>query len=379
MRYALAAGLVLALAWSSTVLAGTTKVIELKDGSAIVGEVIDEGDSGYLVRKRDGTTVRVKYDDIENVSVLTDDGGGGGVDGVDEGPPEVEPEPAWKVDGVIFPDERSALEYRSRRITVDWFDLRSGSWKTVGTTRSSERDTSTDLSQPVSLGASYLLGAPIEIKYQRDSTTGTETTAQTHSFSESVDREYRLLTGEGVVLLECDDVCSAGVRDFFRHIGRQDVYFSNGVWVGIEDEFAESLQTEFQRRLRKRNGRIGGGTALLLGGLTCGMVSAAFLAEGELVEGIPLALCGAVGIGAGVPLMVSGARFEKAAFEYREAEIEGYAKDMNLNAEDVLLQFRKYPTSHTPYHFSHGRWKMQELLPYISEYNEQLAASLGAE
>jgi len=46
------------------------KAYELKDGSVVVGEVIDEGDTAYLVRTTDGETVRIAYDQIERVTTL---------------------------------------------------------------------------------------------------------------------------------------------------------------------------------------------------------------------------------------------------------------------------------------------------------------------
>ncbi len=51
-------------------LAGDRKAYELKDGSVVVGEVIDEGESGYLVRTPAGETVRVEYSNVERVTVL---------------------------------------------------------------------------------------------------------------------------------------------------------------------------------------------------------------------------------------------------------------------------------------------------------------------
>ncbi len=46
------------------------KSFELKNGHVLVGVVIDEGDSAYLVRTPDGETVRVAYDSIEKVTTL---------------------------------------------------------------------------------------------------------------------------------------------------------------------------------------------------------------------------------------------------------------------------------------------------------------------
>lgn len=54
----------------AAVAEGVRKVFELDDGSVIVGEVIDEGKLGYLVRTPDGQNVRVLYSDIERTTIL---------------------------------------------------------------------------------------------------------------------------------------------------------------------------------------------------------------------------------------------------------------------------------------------------------------------
>lgn len=67
------------LAWISLLLLiptimthadGVRKVYELKDGSVVVGESIDEGETAYLIRTTEGETVRVPYDQIDRVTVL---------------------------------------------------------------------------------------------------------------------------------------------------------------------------------------------------------------------------------------------------------------------------------------------------------------------
>ena len=197
MRYVPALGLILALAWSSMVLAGTTKVIELKDGSAIVGEVIDEGDTGYLIKKRDGTTVRVKYDDIEEVSVLSDDGGGSG-----SAAPAGDDLDSLEVDGFVFPDKRSALEYSSRRVLLDVYDLRSGSWSNVSRTRSSSGGQQWDLGQPLSAGLSRVTGTAIDVGFETSAQQASAATVSASAYQETLDRGYRIVTGAGLVLTE---------------------------------------------------------------------------------------------------------------------------------------------------------------------------------
>lgn len=43
------------------------KAYTLSDGQVVVGVVIDEGQTGYLVRTRDGKTVRIEYENIVRV------------------------------------------------------------------------------------------------------------------------------------------------------------------------------------------------------------------------------------------------------------------------------------------------------------------------
>jgi len=50
--------------------AGSKKVFELKDGTAVVGVVLDEGATAYLVRTSSGKNVRVLIEDIVSVEQL---------------------------------------------------------------------------------------------------------------------------------------------------------------------------------------------------------------------------------------------------------------------------------------------------------------------
>lgn len=47
------------------------KVFELRDGTVVVGTVLDEGETGYLIRNLEGDTVRVVYGDVLRVSALS--------------------------------------------------------------------------------------------------------------------------------------------------------------------------------------------------------------------------------------------------------------------------------------------------------------------
>ena len=61
----------------------TSKSYKLKDGTTVSGEVIDEGETGYLVRTEAGETVRVAYDQIVAVADLA--AGGPEADAGDDG------------------------------------------------------------------------------------------------------------------------------------------------------------------------------------------------------------------------------------------------------------------------------------------------------
>jgi len=52
--------------------AGATKVYELKDGTAYVGEVVEELESSILVRTRMGQIVRIEYSDLADISEVVE-------------------------------------------------------------------------------------------------------------------------------------------------------------------------------------------------------------------------------------------------------------------------------------------------------------------
>lgn len=72
---------------------GPKKVFELKDGTDIVGTVIDEGETHYLVRTGDGTNVRVSYESVLRVTTL----GATASDATDKKSPGGEPTPRQPV------------------------------------------------------------------------------------------------------------------------------------------------------------------------------------------------------------------------------------------------------------------------------------------
>jgi len=63
---ALVQGLLLGRAWGAEV----KKVFELDDGTDVVGVVVDESETGYLVRTSSGEVVRVEYSQIRRVTAL---------------------------------------------------------------------------------------------------------------------------------------------------------------------------------------------------------------------------------------------------------------------------------------------------------------------
>lgn len=82
--------------------AAEQKTFKMKDGSVVVGEVIDEGEAAYLVRTTNEETIRVPYGEIEQVLKSTT-GPGAVVGGFDSSP--------WvEVEGTFrFPKEAAVL------------------------------------------------------------------------------------------------------------------------------------------------------------------------------------------------------------------------------------------------------------------------------
>jgi len=56
----------------SSANAGSRKSFKLQDGCVVVGEVIDEGESGYLVNTEAGEVIRIPYSDVVSVQRLDD-------------------------------------------------------------------------------------------------------------------------------------------------------------------------------------------------------------------------------------------------------------------------------------------------------------------
>ena len=61
----------IAMLWSVAASAADKEtVFELKNGAAVVGVILHEGEEGFVVRKRDGETMRILYADIDRMSEL---------------------------------------------------------------------------------------------------------------------------------------------------------------------------------------------------------------------------------------------------------------------------------------------------------------------
>ncbi len=70
------------------------KLLHLTDGSFVAGQVVDESETAYLVRLANGDAVRVPYDDIINVQVLSGYGAERDSDSDSDQPPSVAGAPA---------------------------------------------------------------------------------------------------------------------------------------------------------------------------------------------------------------------------------------------------------------------------------------------
>ena len=63
-------GIAVPLLFCEPALAEVVKQFQLTDGTVITGVVVDEGDSGYLVRGPDGRISRVRYSELESVAEI---------------------------------------------------------------------------------------------------------------------------------------------------------------------------------------------------------------------------------------------------------------------------------------------------------------------
>jgi len=103
----LALGCTLLLATWTAFASEVRKVFEMKDGSVVVGVVMDEGQTGYLVRTVEGETVRVAYDQVQAVTRLGGAGqsNGDSTSGTTSGDAAVADGPCSPPVGCRFDDE----------------------------------------------------------------------------------------------------------------------------------------------------------------------------------------------------------------------------------------------------------------------------------
>jgi hypothetical protein len=72
-KFLVAMTVLVALSILSSAIAGDVKRIALTNGEVVVGEIIDEGETAYLVRIDGGDVVRVPYAQIDSVSLVNSD------------------------------------------------------------------------------------------------------------------------------------------------------------------------------------------------------------------------------------------------------------------------------------------------------------------
>lgn len=177
----------------------------LNDGTHVVGVVIDEGESGYLVRTASGT-VRIAYVDIAGSSIVAP----GAIPAIAQGPPSAPPPPVPAVyvssDGFQFPSAESMATYEIRHCKLDVLDARSGSWQQQGVTRI----------------------API--------TGGPTTSSATGQFVDSVVAQYRVSTGEGVVLATFSGPMLYQSKHLFEYLGRMDAWNAHSHHEGADED-----------------------------------------------------------------------------------------------------------------------------------------------
>ncbi len=73
-KFPLAMTSLVGLSILSSAIAGDVKHISLTNGEVVEGEIIDEGETAYLIRIEGGEVVRVPYAQIDSVSLVNSDG-----------------------------------------------------------------------------------------------------------------------------------------------------------------------------------------------------------------------------------------------------------------------------------------------------------------
>lgn len=183
-----------------------TKDFALNDGTHVVGVVIDEGESGYLVRTPTGT-VRVAYTNIVGTALVTP----GAAQAGPQAAPAPVPVPALptafvSADGFRFPTAEAMATYEIKRCKLDVLDARSGTWQQQGETK-----------------IAPLVGGPT-------------TSSATGQFVDKVVAQYRISTGEGVVLATFSGPMLYQSKRLFQYLGRLDDWNAHSHREGADED-----------------------------------------------------------------------------------------------------------------------------------------------
>ncbi|MDP2315195.1 MAG: hypothetical protein Q8P41_20010 [Pseudomonadota bacterium] len=166
---------------------GTVRTFVLTDGSEVVGDVIDEGETAYLVRTRTGV-VRVLLIEISDVRRGTEPG---------VGTVHISKE------GFAFPSAQGKAEYDASRLELQVLDSRHGSWGAL-TTQSSARG-------------------------------GVTSSSQTGTHVDLVVPQYRIATGEGVVLADFTGEWLNSGKRLFAYLGESADFQRHGHFEGAQE------------------------------------------------------------------------------------------------------------------------------------------------
>ena len=272
------------------------KSFTLTNGRVVVGEVVDEGESAFLIRGADGEVLRIPYAELRSVIVVGA--------GESETPSAAAAPRFASGDAFFFEDREQKARYEVRRIQLEVLDASSGSW----------------YAQSYALPSVGTLGVGVSSAGGR--------------YVSSVVAQYRMSTGEGLVLTTVVGGYLADAQKLFGFMGMDDAFLTHQRTVGVP-------RHERAPAARRKGSFILAAT----GGFTIALVGA----------GMMLGAHQESTYGAGTAILVGGG----STFTF--FAIKG--------AATAVPELE---------HLVHQPWTVEETLPFVRSYNEALRSELGA-
>lgn len=196
-----------------------TKVFQLNNGTAVIGVVVDESDTAYIVRTTDGETKRIEYGSIAEV-YRVEDASSSGASGRGTNSPLVSD------DGFSFSSARDRDKYEKQRLLIESYNRTQGTWSSQTTSRSS--GASANVGRMASSAIDRLTGTNIDIDLELSGSGGTSDT--TNNYNERQVREYKITTGDGIVLSEFNGTRALDPRRVLDYLGKRELYTANIVY-----------------------------------------------------------------------------------------------------------------------------------------------------